>query len=47
MAISGMPLANEMHSMARLLGANAILKKPFPGKELLKAVENALKTRCL
>lgn len=41
-AMSGMSLANEMLSVARLLGVKTTLKKPFSTEELLKAVDNAL-----
>ncbi len=41
-AISGMRFAEEMLSVAKLLGAKATLKKPFSVTELLEAVEKAV-----
>ncbi|MGH7971989.1 MAG: response regulator [Limisphaerales bacterium] len=41
-AMSGMPLANEMLGIAEALGVKACLRKPFPTDDLLKAIEKAL-----
>jgi len=41
-AISGRPTGGTMLSVAKHLGAKAILQKPFLPAELLKAVEEAL-----
>ncbi|HEV2211477.1 MAG TPA: response regulator [Verrucomicrobiae bacterium] len=46
-AMSGMPLANEMLGIAESLGVKACLKKPFPTDDLLKAIEKALAPRNL
>ena len=43
-AMSGTGLADEMLSVARLLGVKAALKKPFTTQELANAVKNALKS---
>ena len=42
-AMSGMDLADEMLSVARLLGVKATLKKPFTIEELREAVAKALR----